>query len=86
MEIKENEVYTSQETQNLLKISRSTFLRLVKKGILRAAKIGGQYRVLGKEILHTISPNLEEKAFRIYKKVKNGIKQKLNNINNELGE
>ena len=86
MEIKEHEVYTSEETQNLLKISRSTFLRLVKKGILKAAKIGGQYRILGHEMLHLISPRLEEGAVKVYKKVKNGMKHELEIINKELKE
>ena len=56
MEIKEMAVYTSQEVQEILKISTSTFMRLVKKGALKAAKIGGQYRILGKDLLAAISP------------------------------
>ena len=61
MEIKEWVVYTSREVQEILKISPSTFMRLIKKRILRASKIGGQYRILGKDLLATISP-AEEKA------------------------
>jgi len=56
MEVKENEVYTSDEVKSILKISQSTFLRLIKKGILKAGKIGGQYRILGKELLRVICP------------------------------
>lgn len=74
MEIKEQEIYTADETQNLLKISQSTFLRLVKKGIIRAAKVGGQYRILGRDILHLVSPALEEKARGVYQVVKEKIK------------
>lgn len=69
-EIQENVVYTTKETQDLLKISESTIKRLLKKGILRANKVGGQYRILGKEILRLISPDLEKKAERVYLKVK----------------
>ncbi|PIZ81502.1 MAG: hypothetical protein COY02_01710, partial [Parcubacteria group bacterium CG_4_10_14_0_2_um_filter_41_6] len=69
-EIKENAVYTTQETQDLLKISESTIKRLLKSGILRANKVGGQYRILGKEILRLISPDLEFKAGKAYMKVK----------------
>ena len=58
-EIKENAVYTSEETQSLLNISRSTFMRLIKKEILRANKIGGQYRVLGREMLRLLLPEEE---------------------------
>lgn len=74
MEVKEKEIYTSDETQNLLKISQSTFMRLVKKGVIRAAKVGGQYRVLGRDILHLVSPALEERARGVYKVVKEKIK------------
>lgn len=70
LEIKENVVYTTKETQNLLKISESTVKRLLKKGILKANKVGGQYRILGKEILRVISPELEKKAEGVYLKVK----------------
>lgn len=69
-EIKENAVYTTAEAQNLLKISESTIKRLLKKGILRANKVGGQYRILGKEILRVISPDLEKKSVQAYLKLK----------------
>ena len=54
MELKEQEIYTADEAQDLLKISESTFHRLIKRGELRAAKIGGQYRILGRNILQLI--------------------------------
>ncbi len=69
-EIKENAVYTSEETQSLLNISRSTFMRLIKKEILRANKIGGQYRVLGREILRLLLPEGD------YDKVKEFVNRK----------
>lgn len=72
-EIKPGAVYTTAETQKLLKISNSTIKRLLKRGLIRANKIGGQYRILGKEILHVVSPELEKEATRSYL----GIKQKL---------
>ena len=55
-QINENAVYTPEETQSLLKISRSTFMRLIKKGLIRANKVGGQYRILGKELLRLLLP------------------------------
>jgi len=67
-EIKENAVYTPAETQKILKISASTMTRLIKKGLIHAAKIGGQYRILGKEILRPMSPKLEDKVGKIYNK------------------
>jgi len=69
-EIRENAVYTTQETQDLLKISESTIKRLLKRGILRANKVGGQYRILGKEILRLISPELEKQSEDVYMKIK----------------
>jgi excisionase family DNA binding protein len=68
MEVNHNEVYTLQETQEILKISRSTLLRLIKKGLIKTAKVGRQYRILGKEILRTVSPKLEDKVGKIYNK------------------
>lgn len=77
MELRENEIYTADEAKALLKISRSTFLRLIKKGMLKAYKVGGQYRILGREILHLVSPRLEEKVVSVYRDARKGIKDKL---------
>lgn len=73
MPIDENEVYTPQETISLLKISDSTFRRLIRKGILKAGKVGGQYRILGKHILTLLNPNLPAKVKKVYKKVVNSL-------------
>ena len=70
LEIKPNAVYTLEEAQSLLKISRSTMIRQIKKGAIRAAKIGVQYRILGRDLLHVLSPSLEEKARQVYYKGK----------------
>lgn len=70
MEIQENAVYTTEEARNLLKVSDSTIKRLLKRGLLRANKVGGQYRILGKEILRIISPELERGAEKTYLKAK----------------
>lgn len=78
-EIKENAVYTAQEVESLLKLSESTIKRLLKKGILRANKVGGQYRILGKEILRLISPELEKKAVKKYL----GLKEKAVDVINK---
>lgn len=68
MEIKENEVYTPRETQQLLKVSSSTLTRLIKKGLIRSAKVGKQYRIMGKEILRMVSPELEDRVGKLYNK------------------
>ncbi len=77
-EIKENAVYTTSETQELLKISNSTVKRLLKKGLIRANKIGGQYRIMGKELLRILSPDLEKEAEKSYLKVKKKVVNKIN--------
>ena len=66
MEIKANEVYTTQEAQKILKVSPSTTMRLIKKGIIRTAKVGKQYRIMGKELLRIVSPELENKVGKAY--------------------
>ncbi|MCH7605244.1 helix-turn-helix domain-containing protein [Patescibacteria group bacterium] len=66
-EINPNEVYTTKETRDFLKVSESTLKRYLKKGIIRAHKIGGRYRILGSEILQLISPEVESKVYRVYK-------------------
>ena len=71
MEIRENEVYTHEETQELLKLSSSTVTRMIKKGLIRAAKVGKQYRVMGKELLRVLSPVIEDKVGRVYNKARN---------------
>jgi len=43
-EIKPQAVYTTSETEKLLKISNSTMKRLLKSGLLKANKVGKQYR------------------------------------------
>lgn len=76
--INPNEVYTTAETQKLLKISNSTIKRILKKGLLRANKVGGQYRILGKEILHLVSPSVEKEAIKSYLNLKKKVVGKIN--------
>jgi len=73
-EIKPNAVYTTKESQDLLKISSSTMKRLLKKGIIRANKVGGQYRILGRELLRVISPDVEKKAIDVYMDIKGKVR------------
>jgi excisionase family DNA binding protein len=68
MKIQKNEIYTPKEVQQLLKISRSTMMRMIKNGIIRTARIGKQYRIMGKEILRMVSPKLEDKVGKLYNK------------------
>ena len=74
-EIKPNQVYTTRETRDFLKISESTIKRWLKNGIIKANKIGGRYRILGAEILRLISPKAEKKTTLIYRKIKNKTKK-----------
>lgn len=77
--INPNEVYTTQETQDLLKVSNSTMKRLLKRGLIKANKVGGQYRILGKEILRTVSPTIERRAVWTYQRLKKKVKRKIKN-------
>lgn len=76
-EIKINAIYTTEETEKLLKISNSTIKRLLKNGLLKANKVGGQYRIMGKEILRLVSPELEKKAALSYLEVKKKVINKI---------
>jgi len=77
-EVKPNAVYTTSETQAILKVSSSTLKRLLKKGLIRANKVGRQYRILGKEILRLLSPEVEKKAARSYLELKQRVVDKIN--------
>jgi len=78
-EINPNEIYTTRETQDMLKISNSTMKRLLKRGLIRANKVGGQYRILGKEILKSVSPTIERRAVQTYQKLKKKLKKQIKN-------
>ena len=69
-EIKPNLIYTTEEARSFLKISESTIKRMLKRGIIKAYKVGGQYRIWGSEILELVSPKVEKKVYRIYQKVR----------------
>ncbi|MEI7498783.1 MAG: helix-turn-helix domain-containing protein [Candidatus Falkowbacteria bacterium] len=75
-EIKENAVYTTAEAEKLLKISNSTMKRLLKSGLLKANKVGKQYRILGLEILRLVSPEVEKKAVEKYLTLKQKVIEK----------
>lgn len=78
-EIKPLAIYTTNEAKEVLRISESTIKRLLKKGAIRANKIGGQYRIMGKEILRLVSPELEEIAINNYLKTKKKVTDKIIN-------
>ena len=77
-EIKPNAVYTSSEAQTLLKISESTIKRMLKKGLIKANKVGKQYRILGIEILRLVSPEVEKKAVKSYLDIKKKVVKEIN--------
>jgi excisionase family DNA binding protein len=75
MKIEPKEIYTTKEAQDFLKVSSSTFKRMLKRGIIKAYKVGGTYRIWGDEILGLVSPKLEEKVYGAYKKVRDKTKR-----------
>ena len=52
--------------------------RMLKKGLIRANKVGGQYRILGKEILRIVSPTIEKRAEKQYVMLKKRIIKVIN--------
>lgn len=73
MKIQEDAIYTPKETQVYLKVSQSTMTRMLKNGLIRAAKVGKQYRIFGKEILRVISPVIEDKVGQAYNKARHWV-------------
>jgi excisionase family DNA binding protein len=73
--INPDEIYTTEEARSFLKVSESTIKRMLKRGIIKAYKVGGTYRIWGSEILSLVSPKLEKKVYRVYKKVKEKTKK-----------
>ena len=74
-EIKSNQIYTTEEAQEYLKVSNSTIKRFLKKGIINANKVGGRYKILGSEILRVVSPKAETKARHLYYRFKDKTKR-----------
>ena len=74
-EIKPDEIYTTEEARGFLKISESTIKRHLKNGIIKANKVGGRYRIWGRELLRLVSPKVEEKAVKAYQKMKQKTKK-----------
>jgi excisionase family DNA binding protein len=77
-EIRPLAIYTTEETRKALKVSQSTIKRLLKRGLIRANKVGGQYRILGREILRVVSPSLERETAESYRKLKKAVVGKIN--------
>lgn len=75
--IHEDEVYTPQEVQAILKVSSSTILRMIKKGLIKAAKVGKQYRIMGKEILRVLSPQLENEVGKFYNRARHWVHEEV---------
>jgi len=73
--IEPNEVYTTEEARSFLKVSSSTIKRFLKNGIIQANKVGGRYRIWGKEILRLVSPEAEKKAVNFYQRLKQKTKK-----------
>jgi excisionase family DNA binding protein len=69
-EIKPGKIYTPKEARDFLKVSESTMKRMLKNGIIKAYKVSGQYRIWGSEILILVSPKLESKVYKVYKKIR----------------
>lgn len=78
-EINPNKIYTPKEARDFLKISESTMKRMLKKGIIKAYKVSGQYRIWGKEILLLVSPDFETKTHSLFQRAKEKTKKIIQN-------
>ena len=74
-EIEPNQIYSTQEARDFLRVSESTFKRFLKRGTIKAYKVGGQYRIWGSEILRVVSPEAEDKVYKVYKRFKTKAKR-----------
>jgi len=74
-EIKPTKIYTTEEAKEYLKVSDSTIKRFLKQRILKANKVGGRYKILGKELLRLVSPEAEKRAEKIYTRFKEKVKK-----------
>ena len=52
--------------------------RFLKNGLIKANKLGRQYRILGKELLRIVSPQVEATAVHSYLKLKQKVVNKIN--------
>jgi excisionase family DNA binding protein len=75
-EILPHGVYTTEEAEKLLKISNSTMKRMLKSGLIKANKVGKQYRILGLELLRLVSPDVQQKAVKSYLNLKTKVLEK----------
>lgn len=85
MKIHEDLIYTPKEIQAYLKVSQSTMTRMLKSGLIRGAKIGKQYRILGKELLRLVSPALEDKVGIAYNKARHWIHDEVDHSSRKEG-
>lgn len=76
-EIRPHQVYTTEEARSFLRISERTMKRWLKRGIIRANKIGSRYRIMGAELLALVSPEVERKAEGAYKRLKKKVQEKI---------
>ena len=74
-EIKPDKIYTPKETRSFLKISESTMKRMIKNGVIKAYKVGGRYKIWGRELLRLVSPETEKKGEKVYLKIKEKVKR-----------
>lgn len=76
-EMHPKELYTTKEAQEFLKISSSTMKRMIKRGIIKAYRVGGSWRIWGDDILLLVSPGLEKKVYDTYVKVREKTREKI---------
>jgi excisionase family DNA binding protein len=62
--VESNRIYSLQEASALLGVSRETFYKLIRAGIIKGWKIGRTWRITGEDLLRQISLNHQSKEER----------------------
>jgi putative molybdopterin biosynthesis protein len=58
--IAETELYTPQEVAKLVRVKRTTIYQHIKKGQLKAIRIGKQYRITKAQLEEYLQQNVEQ--------------------------
>jgi excisionase family DNA binding protein len=55
--VEPNRIYSLQEASALLGVSRETFYKLIRTGIIKGWKVGRTWRITGEDLLKQVSLN-----------------------------
>jgi excisionase family DNA binding protein len=62
--VEPNRIYNLQEASVLLGVSRETFYKLIRTGIIKGWKVGRTWRITGEDLLKQVSLNCQSEEER----------------------